>query len=50
MDLNKKSFALDVQGRPLTLEVSRLAEQANAAVIAKYGDTVVLATVVMGKT
>ncbi|MBI2075513.1 MAG: polyribonucleotide nucleotidyltransferase, partial [Candidatus Harrisonbacteria bacterium] len=50
MDLNKKSFSTEVSGRQLTLEVSRLAEQANAAVIAKYGDTVVLATVVMGKT
>jgi len=33
----------------LTIEVSALAEQANAAVIAKYGETVVLATAVMGR-
>ncbi len=32
----------------LTFEVSDLAKQANAAVIAHYGDTAVLATVVMG--
>jgi len=38
---------MDFMGRPLTLEVSKLAEQANAAVIGKYGDTVVLATAVM---
>lgn len=36
-------------GREFTLEFSKLAEQANAAVIGKYGDTIVLATVVMGK-
>ncbi|MDO8584519.1 MAG: polyribonucleotide nucleotidyltransferase [bacterium] len=49
MDLNKKSFTIDFQGRPLTLEVSRLAEQTNAAVICHYGDTAVLATAVMSK-
>jgi polyribonucleotide nucleotidyltransferase len=47
MDLKKKSFSMDFMGRPLTLEVSKLAEQANAAVIGKYGETTVLATVVM---
>jgi len=40
----KKS--LDISGRTLSLEVGRFAEQANAAVIAQYGDTMVLATVV----
>lgn len=49
MDLNKKTFSIDFKGRPLTLEVSRLAEQANASVVAKYGETVVLATAVMTK-
>ena len=38
---------MDFMGRPLTLEVSKLAEQANGAVLAKYGETVVLATAVM---
>ncbi len=38
---------MDFMGRPLTLEVSKLAEQANAAVVGKYGETTVLATVVM---
>ncbi|HKZ34812.1 MAG TPA: polyribonucleotide nucleotidyltransferase [Patescibacteria group bacterium] len=33
-------------GRPLSLEVGELAKQANASVLARYGDTVVLATVV----
>ncbi len=49
MDLNRKKFSIDLAGRPLTLEVSRLGEQANAAVMGTYGDTMVLATVVMGK-
>ena len=40
----KKSIELN--GRTLSLEVGRFAEQANAAVIAQYGDTMVLATVV----
>lgn len=47
--LNKKQFSIEIAGKTLTIEVSQLAEQANAAVIAKYGETVVLATAVMGK-
>jgi polyribonucleotide nucleotidyltransferase len=38
--------SLEINGRTLSLEVGRFAEQANAAVMARYGDTVVLATVV----
>lgn len=38
---------IDVAGRPLTLEVGRFAQQATSAVLARYGDTVVLATVVV---
>jgi len=49
MDLNRKVFETEVAGRPLKIEVSRLAEQANAAVLATYGETAVLATVVMDK-
>jgi polyribonucleotide nucleotidyltransferase len=37
--------SLELSGRTLTLEVGRFAEQANAAVLARYGDTMVLATV-----
>jgi polyribonucleotide nucleotidyltransferase len=33
---------VEVGGRPLTLEMGRLARQANGAVLARYGDTVVL--------
>ncbi|MFA4999320.1 MAG: polyribonucleotide nucleotidyltransferase [Parcubacteria group bacterium] len=49
MDLNRKVFETEVAGRPLKLEISRLAEQANAAVLATYGETAVFATVVMDK-
>lgn len=38
--------SMDLSGRELSLEVGRFAEQANAAVLARYGDTMVLATVV----
>src|SRR4030042_3217210 len=40
------SQSKEIGGKKLTLEVGRLAEQANAAVLARYGDTMVLATVV----
>ncbi len=49
MDLQRKQFSVDVAGRSLKLEVSKLAEQANAAVLASYGGTTVLATAVMAK-
>ena len=49
MDLNRKIFETEIAGRPLKIEISRLAEQANAAVLATYGETSVLATVVMNK-
>jgi len=42
-----KSFSIEVGGKTLTLEVSSLAERANAAVLGKYGETVVLVTAVM---
>jgi polyribonucleotide nucleotidyltransferase len=48
-NLNKQEFKInDFAGQPLTLTVSKLAGQANAAVLGTYGDTSVLATVVMG--
>ena len=37
-----KTYSMDLFGRPLSLEVGRLAELANAAVLAKYGDTTIL--------
>lgn len=41
---------MDVAGRCLTLETGRMAKQANGAVLASYGDIVVLATVVASQT
>jgi len=49
MELNRKQFKMEFAGKPLTLEISKIAEQADASVIGTYGDTTVLATVVMGK-
>ncbi len=49
MDLNKQQFTTEVAGRDLKLEISRLAEQANAAVLGIYGETSVLATVTVSK-
>jgi polyribonucleotide nucleotidyltransferase len=50
MELNKKTFVKNIAGRDLRIEVSRLAEQTNAAVFATYGGTTVLVTTVMGKS
>ena len=47
MDLNRKKFETELDGKKLIIETSRLAEQANAAVIASWGGTTVLATAVM---
>ena len=41
---------LDWGGRKLTLETGRVARQADGAVLATYGETTVLATVVAAKT
>src|SRR5580693_4857512 len=46
-DIKRKS--LDWGGRKLTLETGRIARQADAAVLATYGETTVLATVVADK-
>lgn len=48
MKLNRKTFETELDHEPLILEVSELAHQANGAVIGRHGDTVVLATAVMG--
>ena len=39
-----KSFSMDLAGRTLTVEVGRVAKQANGAEFMHYGDTVVLST------
>ena len=42
----EKKFETMWQGRKLSLRTGKLAKQADGAVLAQYGDTVVLATVV----
>ncbi len=41
---------IDWAGRPLVLETGKIARQADGAVVATYGDTVVLCTAVGAKT
>ncbi len=48
MGLQRKKYSIDVADKPLILEISELAGRTNAAVLAQYGDTVVLVTAVMG--
>lgn len=45
----KKIFELDFRGRKLVVEHGEMAKQANGAVLVRYGDTVVLSTVVVSK-
>ena len=40
-----KSWTMDLCGRPLTIEVGKVAELANASAMVKYGDTTVLVAV-----
>jgi polyribonucleotide nucleotidyltransferase len=42
---NVKKYAMDLAGRPLTLETGKLAELANASVLVTYGETIVLVAV-----
>ena len=39
-----KSYSMELAGRTLTLDIGRVAAQANGAVFIKYGDTTVLST------
>ncbi len=43
------SKSVEIGGRTLTLEIGRFAEQATSAVLARYGDTMVISTVVASK-
>src|SRR5437660_1087186 len=47
---NIHSVEIDWGGRPLRLETGKIARQADGAVLATYGETVVLATVVAAKS
>jgi len=46
----KKTFKLDFFGREIIVETGWLAKQANAAVLIRFNDTVILSAVVMGNT
>ncbi|MDQ1283799.1 MAG: polyribonucleotide nucleotidyltransferase [Patescibacteria group bacterium] len=48
--MQAKKWSLQIGGRILEVETGLLAGQANGAVTARYGDTVVLATAVMSKS
>lgn len=49
MVTTSNAFRMDYAGRTLSLETAKLARQANGAVTVRYGDTVVLATVCLGR-
>ena len=40
-----KSWTMDLCGRPLTIEVGKVAELASASAMVKYGDTTVMVAV-----
>src|SRR5574341_514589 len=44
-----KKIEVDYYGRPLSIEVGRMAKQADGAALVRYGETVVLATAVADK-
>jgi polyribonucleotide nucleotidyltransferase len=44
-----KKISVDFHGRPLSIEVGRLAKQADGAALVQYGETVVLVTAVAAK-
>ena len=46
----KKVFEKDFRGRKIVVEHGELAKQAHGAVLVRYGDTVILSTVVVSKT
>lgn len=47
--MTQKKYSLEFAGRPLEVEFSNWAEQADGAAVVKYGGTVALVTSVMGK-
>ncbi|MBI2626260.1 MAG: polyribonucleotide nucleotidyltransferase [Candidatus Nealsonbacteria bacterium] len=49
MNVNDKTFKLEIGGRDLIIETKPLAGKANGSILVRYGDTVVLATAVMSK-
>lgn len=46
---NESKLSIDLGGRELTVKTGKIARQSNGAVMAQYGDTVILTTVNRGK-
>ena len=44
-----KSYSMELAGRTLTVDIGRVAAQANGAVFIKYGDTTVLSTAIKSR-
>ena len=44
-----KSYSMELAGRTLTVDIGRVAKQANGAALMHYGDTTVLATATASK-
>ena len=42
--MERKTYTMDLAGKPLKVEVGKVAAQANGAVLISYGDTTVLST------
>jgi polyribonucleotide nucleotidyltransferase len=47
--MEKKVYSVEIGGKPMTAEFNDWADQANGSVLLRYGNSAVLATVVMGK-
>ncbi len=45
-EFDTKTYEMDYEGRPLKMEIGKMAELCNAAVLTSYGETTVLVTVV----
>ena len=45
--MKSKKFKIEIEGKELSVEIGKLAEQANGSVTVRYGDTVTLVTCVM---
>ena len=47
--MEKKSFSMELGGKPLICDFTNLTEQANGSVILRYGETAILVTAVMSE-
>ena len=47
--MENKIYEIEISGKKLSIEINNFTEQANAGVMVRYGDTVVLTTCVMSK-